>query len=56
LAGTALGIAVALAGGFAVYGALRATIGLGLDPEQEFEGADVSIHRISSTPEGEGGF
>ena len=51
LAGTATGIAVALAGGFALYGALRATVGIRLDAEQEFEGADLSIHRITATPE-----
>ncbi|HEX4944540.1 MAG TPA: ammonium transporter [Usitatibacteraceae bacterium] len=50
-AGTALGIAVALAGGFALYGALRATVGIRLDAEEEFNGADISIHRISATPE-----
>jgi Amt family ammonium transporter len=50
-AGTALGIVVALAGGFALYGLLRATVGIRLDPEQEFEGADLSIHRITATPE-----
>jgi Amt family ammonium transporter len=50
LVGTALGIAIALAGGFAVYGALRATVGLRLDAEEEFNGADLSIHRISGTP------
>ena len=53
LAGTALGIAIALAGGFAIYGVLRATVGIRLDPEQEFEGADLSIHRITATPERE---
>ncbi|HET9651603.1 MAG TPA: ammonium transporter [Usitatibacter sp.] len=53
LAGTALGIAVALAGGFAVYGLLRAAVGIRLDPEQEFDGADLSLHRITSTPEEE---
>ena len=51
LAGTALGIVLALAGGFAVYGGLRATVGIRLDREQEFDGADLSIHRITSTPE-----
>jgi Amt family ammonium transporter len=51
LAGTALGIAIAMAGGFAIYGGLRATVGLRLDREQEFNGADISIHRISATPE-----
>jgi Amt family ammonium transporter len=47
--GTGLGIAVALAGGFLVYGALRRAVGLRLDPEQEFEGADLTIHRIAAT-------
>jgi Amt family ammonium transporter len=53
LAGTAIGIVIALAGGFAVYGALRALVGIRLDPEQEYEGADLSIHHITSTPEEE---
>jgi len=51
LFGTVLGIVVALAGGVAVYGALKAFVGLRLSEEKEFEGADLSIHRISSTPE-----
>lgn len=49
--GSLLGVAVALIGGVIVYGTLRATIGLRLSEEQEFEGSDLSIHRISSTPE-----
>ena len=51
LFGTMLGIVVALGGGVAVYGALKALIGLRLSDEQEFDGADLSIHRISATPE-----
>jgi ammonium transporter, Amt family len=51
LSGTLLGIAIALGGGFALYGTLRATVGIRLDAEQEFDGADIAIHRISSTPE-----
>jgi Amt family ammonium transporter len=51
--GTLLGIALALAGGAIVYGGLKATMGLRLDAEQEFNGADLSIHRISATPERE---
>ncbi len=50
---TGLAIAVALAGGFAVYGALKAIFGLRLDQEEEYEGADLSIHRITATPERE---
>jgi Amt family ammonium transporter len=53
LFGTVLGVAIALIGGYAVYGILKATMGLRLDPEEEFQGADLSIHRISSTPERE---
>lgn len=54
--GTGLGIAIALAGGFAVYGALKYAIGLRLDAEQEFEGADLTIHKISASPEKEQGW
>ena len=50
LAGTLLGISVALVGGGIVYGALKAAVGLRLDQEQEFNGADLSIHKISATP------
>lgn len=50
VAGTVLGIVVALVGATVVYGALRATVGLRLDEEQEFLGSDLSIHRISATP------
>ncbi len=51
LVGTLMGIAVALVGGFVVYGAIKAVVGLRLDQEQEYEGADLSIHHISATPE-----
>ena len=53
LAGTVLGVAIALIGGVLVYGTLKATVGIRLDAEQEFEGADLSIHKISSMPERE---
>jgi Amt family ammonium transporter len=53
LAGTLLGIGVALGGGALVYGGLRAAVGLRLEPEEEFNGADLSIHKISATPEKE---
>jgi len=53
LAGTGLGIAIALTGGTLIYGVLKKTIGIRLDPEQEYDGADLSIHRISATPERE---
>ena len=50
IAGTLLGITVALVGAAIIYGALRFTVGLRLDEEQEFLGSDLSIHRISATP------
>ena len=50
---TALAIVIALAGGTIVYGALKATFGLRLDQEEEYNGADLSIHRITATPERE---
>jgi Amt family ammonium transporter len=56
LIGTAIGIGVALIGGAIVYGVLRATVGIRLDPEQEFNGSDLTIHRISATPERESGW
>ena len=49
--GTLLGIAIAVIGAGLVYGAIRAVTALRLDPEQEFNGADLSIHKISATPE-----
>jgi Amt family ammonium transporter len=36
--------------GFVVYGILRATLGLRLTQEEEYQGADLSIHRIRATP------
>ena len=50
---TLMAIGVALIGGFAVYGALKAIFGLRLDQEEEYEGADLSIHKITATPERE---
>lgn len=43
----------ALAGGFAVYGTLKKLTGPRLDAEEEFNGADLSIHRISAAAERE---
>ena len=51
LVGTVLGVVVALAGGLLVYGGLKAVVGIRLDEESEFNGADLSIHKISATPE-----
>ena len=51
LLGTLMGIAIALVGGFVVYGALKATVGIRLSEEEEFHGADLSIHKIAAEPE-----
>jgi ammonium transporter, Amt family len=53
LIGTLAGLLWAAAGGLVVYGAIRALTSLRLTPEEEYEGADLSIHRIGATPERE---
>ncbi len=53
LLGTLAGVAWALAGGFVVYGVIKRVTGLRLEAEQEFEGADLSIHKIGATPDRE---
>ena len=51
--GTLMGVVWALIGGFAVYGALKLMMGLRLSAEEEYEGADLSIHKIGATPDRE---
>ncbi len=53
LVGTLLGVGIALLGGFLIYGALKMFIGIRLTQEEEFNGADLSIHKISASPERE---
>lgn len=53
LLGTILGVAIAVCGSLLIYGLLKKFVGIRLDAEQEFEGADLSIHKISSTSERE---
>ncbi|ARB26297.1 ammonium transporter [Pseudomonas tolaasii] len=48
LIGTALGVGVALAGGLLVYGVIKRVHGLRLSQEQEYYGADLSIHKIGA--------
>jgi Amt family ammonium transporter len=50
LIGTSLGVVIALVGSFIVYGVLKKTLGLKLTPEEEHQGADLSIHQITATP------
>ncbi len=51
LAGTLLGVAIAFVGGLIVYGGLKAAVGIRLDAEEEFEGADLTIHKVSASAE-----
>ncbi len=51
LLGTLLGAGIALVGGFAIYGLLRATIGLRLSEEEQRLGADLAVHHVSAYPE-----
>ena len=53
LIGTAMGVGWALLAGLAVYGIIKATMGLRMTQEEEYEGADLSIHRIGATPDRE---
>ena len=48
---TGMAIIVALVGGTVVYGALKAFVGIRLDQEEEYNGADLTIHRITATPD-----
>jgi Amt family ammonium transporter len=53
LIGSAIGISIAVVGGFVVYGGLKVIMGIRMSQEEEYEGADLSTHRISSTPDRE---
>ncbi len=56
LIGTLMGISIAFVGGYVVYATLKKLVGIRLDAEEEFNGADLSIHKISATPERESGW
>lgn len=51
--GTLMGIVIAVVGALVIYGTLKALVGLRLDAEEEFMGADLSVHKISATAEKE---
>ncbi|MBC7906399.1 MAG: ammonium transporter [Rhodospirillaceae bacterium] len=51
ITGTVLGAAFAMTAGLAVYGGLKATIGIRLDEDEEYMGADLAIHQIGAYPE-----
>lgn len=50
LLGTVVGVSYALIVGLVVYGVLKATVGIRLSEEDEYKGADLSIHKVSSSP------
>jgi Amt family ammonium transporter len=53
VAGTLIGVVWALVSGLAIYGGIKCVTSLRMTLEEEYEGADLSIHRIGSTPERE---
>jgi len=48
LVGTLVGISVALIGGFVIYSIIHKLFNFRLSQEEEFNGADISIHKIHS--------
>ena len=51
LAGTLIGLVIALVGGFVVYALMKSLVGIRLTQEEEYQGADLSIHKISAEAE-----
>jgi len=51
IAGTVLGVVIAFVGGFIIYGLIKLIIGIRLSEADEIQGADLSIHKISSSPD-----
>ena len=56
LIGTLMGVTIAFIGGYAIYFIVNKIVGIRLSAEEEFNGADLSIHKISATPERESGW
>jgi Amt family ammonium transporter len=55
LIGTGLGVTIALVGGFVVYGLVKKLVGIRMDVDDEYMGADLAIHKITATPNMSGG-
>ncbi|MBK1694312.1 ammonium transporter [Chromatium weissei] len=49
--GTLIGVSIAFAGGFIIYGLIKFAIGMRLSDEEEYLGADLSIHNITAQPD-----
>lgn len=56
LCGTVLGVTIAFVGGLVVYGVLKKVVGIRLSAEEEFNGTDLSVHKITATAERESGW
>ncbi len=56
LLGTTMGVVIAFAGGLMVYGILKRSVGIRLSADEEFNGTDLSVHKITATPERESGW
>jgi Amt family ammonium transporter len=56
LCGTLLGVTIAFVGGLIVYGVLKKLVGIRLTAEEEFNGTDLSVHKITATAERESGW
>ncbi len=50
LVGSLVGIAIAFVGAFIIYGLLKKTVGITLSEEEQFEGADITLHHIRANP------
>ena len=48
LVGTVSGVAVAFFGGYIIYSIVKNVMGIRLTEEEEFNGADITIHKINS--------
>lgn len=51
LLGTGLGVLIAFVGGAVVYGVIKKLVGIRMNAEAEFDGADLSIHKIAASAE-----
>jgi len=56
LVGTGIAVVWAFVCGLVIYGLLKMFVGIRLEAEAEFEGADLSVHRISATSERQSSF
>ena len=56
LCGTLLGLVIAFSGGYIVYGVLKKLAGIRLTTEEEFNGTDLTVHKITASPERESGW